>query len=181
MKRRWIPYTLAAVGAGVAAAIAFAGEPPASTVTTVPDVDLDKYSGTWFELARFPNRFQRDCDGDVRASYKVLQPGKVGVLNQCRTPAGAIKRATGIARPASPGGPNSKLKVTFFWPFRGDYWIVDLDPGYRWAIVGDPSRKYLWFLSREPQVPDGLFGELVARAARQGFDVARLVRTRQGE
>ena len=170
---------IAAAGAGVAAAVAIAGEPSSSTVTTVPDVDLERYAGKWYELARFPNRFQRACDGDVSATYTVRPDGRIGVLNQCRTPEGGTKRASGTARPASDNGPKSKLKVTFFWPFSGDYWIVDLDSEYRWAIVGDPGRKYLWFLSREPHVSEELYRDLAARAARQGFDVARLVRTRQ--
>src|SRR5579862_6500384 len=112
MKRRWIPYMIA--GAGVAAAVAIAGESSNSTVTTVREVDLKRYAGKWYELARLPNRFQRICDGDVTATYTLRPDGKIGVLNQCRTPDGGTKRAGGTARPASGKGPNSKLKVTFF-------------------------------------------------------------------
>lgn len=170
---------MAAVGAGVAAAIAFGGESE-STVTTVAGVDFTRYAGKWYEIARFPNRFQRSCDRDVSATYTVRPDGKISVVNQCRTAGGSAKRATGSAQPASAKGPNSKLKVTFFWPFSGDYWILDLDPDYRWAIVGDPDRKYLWFLSRTPSISEELYRDLAARAARQGFNVARLVRTKQG-
>ena len=80
---------------------------------------------------------------------------------------------------ANPNGPNTKLKVTFFWPFSGNYWIIDLDPGYRWAVVGEPGRNYLWILSREPRLDETLYDRIVESAKRQGYAVERLVKTAQ--
>jgi len=116
----------------------------------------------------------------VSATYTVQPGGKITVLNECDTAEGKRKSAKGTAKLADSKGPNSKLKVTFFWPFYGDYWILALDPEYRWAVVGDPDRKYLWILARDPHMSDDQFREVAARAARQGFDITRLVRTRQG-
>jgi len=148
-------------------------------VETVAAVDLNRYAGKWYEIARFPNRFQRGCAGEVTATYTLRPDGKITVLNECRTPEGRPKRATGTARLADARGPASRLKVTFFWPFSGDYWVIGLDHDYRWALVGDPDRDYLWILSREPRISDDLYREITAIAGKQGFDVARLVRTRQ--
>ena len=149
-------------------------------------VDLERYAGRWYEIARLPNRFQEKCAGDVQATYALRPDGRVSVVNECRTRDGGTTRAVGIARRADPKGPASRLKVRFAPAFLsflpavwGDYWILDLDPGYRHAVVGDPSRKYLWILGREPVMPDGTYQGLVAAAARAGFDTARLVRTMQ--
>ena len=151
----------------------------AAELTVVPSVDLQRYAGKWYEIARFPNRFQRACVSDVSATYSLRPDGKVTVLNQCVTAKGELKAATGTARVAGKGQPNTKLKVTFFWPFSGDYWIVDLDSDYRWALVGEPKREYLWVLSRTPQLPEIVYDQLIARAKDQGFDVSRLVKTSQ--
>lgn len=144
-----------------------------------PSVDLARYAGKWYEIARFPNRFQRHCASDVAATYSLRPDGKITVLNECRKADGELKSAKGTARVADSKGPNTKLKVTFFWPFSGDYWILDLDPGYRWVLVGEPSRKYLWILSREPQMPQNEYDRLVEVARRQGFQVELLKRTAQ--
>ncbi|HWQ52321.1 MAG TPA: lipocalin family protein [Bryobacteraceae bacterium] len=159
-------------------AMAAAGE--SRPVEVVPSVDLNRYQGTWYEIARFPNRFQRKCQGDTTATYTLRPDGKVTVVNRCREESGSFNTATGTARLASKDGPNAKLKVTFFWPFSGDYWIIGLDPGYRWALVGDPARKYLWILSREPRMDDAEYQRVVDLARGQGFDVSRLLRTKQG-
>ena len=145
----------------------------------VPSVDLSRYAGKWYEVARLPNRFQRDCAAGVTATYTLRPDGKITVLNQCRTADGRLKSAKGTARVAAREGPNTKLKVTFFWPFSGNYWIIDLDPEYRWAVVGEPDRKYLWILSREPRIDESLFDRLVAGAKAQGYDVGPLIRTPQ--
>ena len=170
--RNWI--ALAFAGAAMAAA---GSKPP---VQTVAEVDLKRYAGKWYEIARFPNWFQRSCSGDVSATYTPRPDGKITVLNECRTAEGKRRRATGSARLADARGPASRLKVTFFWPFSGDYWIIALDPDYRWAVVGAPGRDYLWFLSREPKVSEETWREMSERAAQQGFEVDRLVRTKQG-
>jgi len=172
----WVSLMIATAGAVLA--LAAGPKPP---VETVPAVDLKRYSGRWYEIARFPNRFQRSCAGDVMATYTLRPDGKITVLNECRTAEGKVKKATGTARLADPRGAASKLKVTFFWPFSGDYWVIGLDPEYRWALVGDPDRDYLWVLSREPKMDETLYGEIVARAAGQGFEISKLVRTKQSE
>jgi apolipoprotein D and lipocalin family protein len=150
----------------------------------VPEVDLDKYAGRWYEVARFPNRFQKDCTGDVTATYTLREDGEIDVLNQCREKGGQFKKAEGRARRASKDGPNTKLEVRFapaflrFLPFVwGDYWIIDLAPDYSHAVVGDPSRKYLWVLARAPQMGEEAYRAAVSRAEAQGFDVSRLSKT----
>ena len=149
-------------------------------------VDLDRYAGRWYEIARLPNRYQEKCTGDVQATYALRPDGRVSVVNECRTKDGGTTRAEGIARRADPKGPASRLKVRFapallsFLPFVwGDYWILELDREYRHAVVGDPSRKYLWILGREPAMDDATYRGLVAAAEKAGFDTARLVRTTQ--
>ena len=145
----------------------------------VPSVDLSRYAGKWYEIARLPNRFQRDCAGDTSATYTLRADGKIIVLNQCRQADGRRKSVKGTARVADSKGPNTKLKVTFFWPFTGDYWIIDLDPEYRWAVVGEPGRRYLWILNREPQMDMALYQQIVERAKQRGFDTEKLLNTRQ--
>ena len=145
----------------------------------VPSVDLTRYAGKWYEIARLPNRFQRDCAGNATATYTLRPDGKITVLNECRKADGRRKSAKGTARVADAKGPNTKLKVTFFWPFSGKYWIIDLDPEYRWAVVGEPGRDYLWILSREPQLDAALYRQIVERARQRGFDTGKLVKTRQ--
>jgi len=143
----------------------------------VPAVDLKRYAGRWHEIARLPNRFQRDCEVNVTATYTLRPDGKIAVLNECGAAGGRTKSARGTARIASKEGPNTKLKVSFFWPFSGDYWIIGLDPDYRWALVGGPGRDYLWILSREPSMDEDLYGRVVDLAERRGYDVSRLLRT----
>ena len=145
----------------------------------VPSVDLTRYAGKWYEIARLPNRFQRDCAGNSTATYTLRPDGKITVLNECRKADGRQKSAKGTARVADAGGPNTKLKVTFFWPFSGNYWIIDLDAEYRWAVVGEPRRDYLWILSREPQLDTALYEQIVERAKQRGFDTGKLLKTRQ--
>ncbi len=158
----------------------------AAPVTTVPSVDLDRYAGDWFEIARFENRFQQKCAGDVKASYARRPDGRIDVTNSCRTADGGTAVAKGVAR-VEDAATRSKLKVRFapallsFLPFVwGDYWIIGLDPEYRWAVVGSPDRRYLWILSRTPQMDQRLFDEALERARANGFDVSKLRRTKQG-
>ena len=159
-------------------AVATSGAKPHAPMQVVPSVDLTRYAGKWYEIARLPNRFQRDCASDITASYALRPDGKITVINSCRTSEGRIKSATGTARVASGKEPNTKLKVTFFWPFYGNYWIIDLDPDYKWAVVGEPDRKYFWILSREPRLDDTLYQQILDRAKQQGYDVGPLVKTR---
>ena len=143
----------------------------------VSSVDLARYAGKWYEIARLPNRFQRDCASDTTASYTLRRDGKIAVINSCRTSEGRIKSATGTARVASGKEPNTKLKVTFFWPFYGNYWIIDLDPDYKWAVVGEPDRKYFWILSREPKLDEVVYGQILGRAKDQGYDIAPMLKS----
>ncbi len=145
----------------------------------VPSVDLARYAGKWHEIARLPAWFQRQCQADVTATYTLRPDGRISVLNECRKADGRLKSANGTARLASAKGPNTKLKVTFFWPFSGDYWIIDLDPDYRWAAIGEPGRKYFWVLAREPRMDEATLERILERAKRQGYDLSRLIRTQQ--
>lgn len=152
---------------------------PAAPLTVVPSVDLARYAGKWYEIARLPAWFQRACESDTTATYTLRPDGKITVLNECRQADGRMKAARGTAKLASTSGPNTKLRVTFFWPFYGDYWIIDLDPDYRWAVVGEPGRKYFWVLARQPQVDEATLKGILERARQQGYDLAPLIRTRQ--
>jgi apolipoprotein D and lipocalin family protein len=151
-------------------------------------VEPARYVGRWYEIARLPNRFQDQCAGDVAATYSLRDDGRITVVNECRTKDGDVDRAEGLARRADPKGPASRLKVRFapawlsFLPWVwGDYWILELDREYRFALVGEPSRKYLWILARNPVMDHAAFEGLVASAARLGFDTSRLVRTPQAQ
>jgi apolipoprotein D and lipocalin family protein len=135
--------------------------------------------GKWYEIARLPNRFQRQCASDTTATYTLRPDGKITVLNECRKADGSRKSARGTARLADETGPNTKLKVTFFWPFSGNYWIIDLDPEYRWAVVGEPGRDYLWILARAPELDTELYKQIVERVEQRGFDTEKLLKTRQ--
>lgn len=152
----------------------------AEVVTAVPDLDFQKYSGTWYEIARLPNRFQSKCVGNVTATYSLREDGKLRVVNECKEANGKVKRAEGRAKLANAKGPKSKLKVTFFWPFYGDYWVIDLDAQYRWAVVGTPDRKYFWILSRTKTLPAETVERILGRARAQGFQLDGLLRTAQG-
>ncbi len=151
----------------------------------VPSVDLQKYAGTWYEIARYPNKFQNDCAGDVTATYTVDEDG-IEVVNRCRKQSGEVMEAKGRARRASENGPNSKLKVRFapaflsFLPFVwGDYWIIDLAPDYSYAVIGDPGRKYLWILSRTKKLDDVVFAAILERIKLNGYDTTKLMITAQ--
>ena len=145
---------------------------------TVPSVDLQKYLGRWYEIAAFPQSFQKGCHCTV-AEYS-LEKDFIRVINTCRKDSseGKVKRAKGKAFVVK-GSNNAKLRVQFFWPFRGDYWIIDLAEDYSFAVVGAPDRNYLWILSRTPQMDEGLYQEIVKRCADKGFDINKLVKTDQ--
>lgn len=147
----------------------------------VPSVDLSRYVGRWYEIAHLPAWFQRDCASDITATYTLGPDGKIAVLNQCRNADGVLKSAKGTAHVVSGDGPNTKLKVTFFWPFYGNYWIIDLDPQYRWAVVGEPNRKYFWILCREPRLDQAIYVQIIDRARKQGYDLNSLIVTRHSK
>ena len=145
---------------------------------TVGHVDLSRYVGTWYEIARYPNRFERDCDRDVTAQYSMRSDGQIRVVNECTTAQGKIKRSVGSALVVDTTT-NAKLKVTFFWPFYGKYWIIDLGQNYEYAVVGEPSREYLWILSRSAEMPDSTYQQIERRLSALAYDGAKLVRTKQ--
>ena len=144
----------------------------------VPAVDLNRYVGQWYEIARLPFRFEKSCASDVTARYTLRPDRKIDVLNACKQADGKVKESKGTAKLADNKGPNSKLKVTFFWPFAGDYWILDLDPQYQWSLVGTPDRKYLWILSRSANLEAGIYDQLREKAKSLGFNTAQLIRTK---
>lgn len=171
-----MPPVRAAFIFSAALAVAKAASPP----PVIPVLDVNRYTGTWYEVARFPNRFEKACARDVTAQYSLREDGKIEVTNSCKKADGKQKIAKGTASRAEKDGPAAKLKVTFFWPFYGDYWVLDIEPNYRWALVGSPKRDYLWVLSRSPQMDIATYEHVVAKAQSLGFESARLVRTPQG-
>jgi apolipoprotein D and lipocalin family protein len=146
---------------------------------TVESVDLNRYMGKWYEIASFPQRFQKGCVAST-ATYTLGSNGKVDVLNQCRneTLDGKLRNAKGTAWVVHKST-NARLKVRFFWPFSGDYWIIDLGANYEFAVVGHPSRTYLWILSRTPRMDDGTYQAILGRLKAQGYDLSRLNKTLQ--
>lgn len=154
-------------------------------VRTVPSVDLNRYSGTWYEIARYPNKFQKQCVGNTTANYTVKQNGKLEVLNECPKKDGLIDSARAEGKVADKSS-KAKLKVRFAPSFLSvfgfvwaDYWIIDLGPDYEYAVVADPKREYLWILSRKAEMKDSLYQDILRRVENQGFDPGKLVKTRQ--
>jgi len=154
----------------------------AQELKTVASVDLDRYMGRWYEIARLPNRFQTDCAKEVTATYAKQPDGRLSVVNACRKADGSMMSAAGAARQVE----DAKLKVRFapawlswlpmVW---GDYWVIDLAEDYSWAVVGEPSREYFWILSRTPQMEAGILEGIVERSERQGYDLAKMTQTKQ--
>lgn len=145
------------------------------TPTTVRSVDLNKYSGTWYEIARYPNSFEKDCEY-VTATY-TPKSKHVEVINACTRSKGR-NEIKGKAFPVK-GSENTKLKVQFFWPFRGGYWIIALDKDYQWALVGSPSKNYFWILSRTPKIDDKLINHLHEIMISEGYNPEKLHYTKQ--
>lgn len=161
--------TLAAAAASYAAS---SGIPP---LRTVERVDLQRYLGKWHEIARLPNRFQKGC-AESSAEYSLRDDGEIDVINSCRNEDdGSLRQARGRAWSVDPVS-NAKLKVTFFWPFRGDYWIIELGKEYEYAVVGTPDRKYLWLLSRSEKINDDVYAAILQRVEQQGFDASKILR-----
>lgn len=154
----------------------------------VPEVDIERYAGTWYEIARLPNWFQKKCAGDVAATYTLLASGDIRVVNRCRRANGQMTEAVGRAKLANAKGPNTKLKVRFAPAFLsvlpfvwGDYWIIALAPDYSYAAVGDPNRKYLWILSRTSSMDETVLRKVLDQVKNKGYDLSDLIRTEQTE
>jgi apolipoprotein D and lipocalin family protein len=148
---------------------------------TVEHVNLERYLGTWYEIARFPQSFQKGCVAST-ANYTLRPDGLIDVLNTCRreTLEGEERSAKGLARVVDTET-NAKLQVTFFLFFWGDYWIIDLAEDYAWAVVGHPSRDYLWILSRTPQMDPEVYAGILGRLEAVGYETERLLVTPQIE
>ena len=153
-----------------------------TTPQTVARVDLDRYMGTWYEIARLPMFFQRHCASDVTASYSQQPNGTIKVDNQCKQKDGKVIQSIGQA--TQNGESTSRLKVTFLpqglrWlPFgKADYWVLALDDNYQHALVGTPNHKYLWVLSRTPTMDENTYHQFVTIAQQQGYDVSKLQKT----
>ena len=167
---------------GASQAIAQQGD---QSVKTIATLDVPRYLGTWYEIAKFPNWFQKKCVGNTKAIYTAKSDGNLRVLNSCKTAGGEISEAEGLARQI--GDKDSpKLEVRFapewlsFLPLVwGDYWVIDLDPQYQVAAVSDPKREYLWVLSRTPQLDPKVYEDLLQRLKQQQFDVRKLELTSQ--
>lgn len=145
----------------------------------VSKVNLERYSGTWYEIARFPNFFEKGLDC-VSATYTLRDDGRIDVLNQGRkiNDPFEIQSAKGIAW-IPDTTESAKLKVRFFWPFSGNYWILELDQDYQHVLIGEPSRKYLWILCRQRTLDDSVYNRLKDKAKQFGFDTEKLERVNQ--
>ena len=151
----------------------------AQPVETVPFVDLNKYSGKWFEIASYPQRFQKGCHCTT-AEYTLSDKGYVIVENRCNKDSlhGKQSYIKGKAFVDKNTG-NAKLRVQFFWPFKGKYWIIDLATDYSYAVISHPSKKYLWILSRTSHMDETIYREIIARLKAKGFDTSKLRVTEQ--
>jgi len=149
---------------------------------TVASVDLERYSGRWYEISKIPNRFQRVCTGNTTAQYSIRGDGRIDVVNRCKKADGSVEEAKGIARVVD-ATTNSKLKVSFVrflwrWWFWGDYWILGLGKDYDYAIVGTPNRKYGWILSRNSEINPDKYSRLIEELKNLGYNPADFERTR---
>jgi len=167
--RKLIYLGIALIGAFSVVHAAYAQIP----LQSVPKVDLNRYTGRWYEIAKYPNRFENKCDRNITATYTLRSDGKMTVVNLCTTREGKLTQSNGWAKVVDQNT-GSKLKVTFFWPFFGDYWIIDLGPNYEFAVIGEPSRKYLWILSRTAKMNGKLYAEITGRLAVMGYDASKL-------
>ena len=140
-------------------------------------VDLKRYLGRWYEIARYEQRFERGCEG-VTADYNMRMDGTIDVLNRCRKSNGKIDESRGVAKVVDLSS-NAKLKVSFFGPFYGDYWVLDHAGDYSWSIVGEPSGRYLWILAREANPSAEATAQLIGRTRALGYNANMLVRTNQ--
>ncbi|MEO6103171.1 MAG: lipocalin family protein [Pseudoxanthomonas sp.] len=155
----------------------------ANPVISVANLDISRYAGQWYEIAHLPTSFQAKCTGDITATYTLGDDDTgIGVRNACRTADGGTRVAEGVARMVE--GRPGRLEVRFVPDWLSwvplvwaDYWVIDLDPGYTWAVVGEPDREYLWILSREPAMDSALFEQIKARAIAMGYDLGPLLVT----
>jgi len=143
----------------------------------VPDVDLKRYQGTWYEIARLPFRFETKLKC-ITATYTLRKDGRINVLNSghLKSDPGTVSKARGVAIIPDNKVP-AKLKVQFFWPFKGNYWIMELDSKYKYVMIGEPSFKYLWILAREKELDREVLESLKKKAVEEGYDLSELIMT----
>ena len=150
--------------------------------TVVKTLDLDRYLGTWYEIARYDHRFERGLVG-VTANYSMRDDGKIKVINSGYKDSltGKYSEATGKAKIPDPVNEPAKLRVSFFWNFYGDYFVLELEENYKWAIIGSGSDKYLWILSRSPKMDNTEYEECLDKLRKRGYDVSKLIEVQQKE
>ena len=150
--------------------------------SVVKELDLQKYLGTWYEIARYDHRFERNLVG-VTANYSMRPDGKIKVVNSGykNTLDGEYSEAIGKAKIPDPENEPAKLKVSFFWIFYGDYYVLELDKDYQWAVIGSSTDNYLWILSRTPQMAPEIYTDLLKRIADRGYDTSALIKVKQKE
>lgn len=180
---------VAALLAPLAAPAQTAGQAPVpdAPLQTIARLDVARYMGTWYEIAKYPNRFQRQCAADTQALYRQREDGQLDVINRCRQANGEMTEAIGRARQLG-AADSPRLQVRFapawlswlpmVW---GDYWVIDLDPAYQLVAVSEPKREYLWILSRTPRVDAAAYQALLGRLQLQGFDPSKLEPTAQAD
>ena len=176
---RFAARTAALAAAVAVVALAGCASTSGPALPTVPAVDLARYAGAWYEVAALPNRFQKQCVADTQARYR--QTGAdIEVVNRCRTADGKVDDITGVAKVVPDSG-NAKLRVSFFRPFYGDYWILALGGGadYGWVLVGEPTRKFGWVLSRKPTIAPADLEAALTRAEALGYARSAFQRTPQ--
>lgn len=165
-------------------AIALIGPAAAQDIVTVEKVDMARYAGTWYEIARLPNKLQAECAGDVSTTFRLRGMRTFDIETRCRRADGSEEVDVGIARVQDPAT-NAKMEWRFlplalaWWPFAWtDYWIVDLAPDYSYAVAAVPTREALWILARKPELDKPTYDRLVAKARAMGFETGKLIRTR---
>ncbi|NVJ52756.1 MAG: lipocalin family protein [Campylobacteraceae bacterium] len=146
-------------------------------IKSVPSVDLDRYLGSWYEIARYEHKFEKDCK-NVTATYSIKEDDEIKVINRCtKITTGEKTEAVGEAYAVD--DTNSKLKVSFFWPFFGDYWIIMLDKNYSYAVISEPSKEYLWILSRTKKLDEDTKEKILKRLESLDYDLSKLIWTIQ--
>jgi apolipoprotein D and lipocalin family protein len=167
------------------AALGVGGPAANSALCTIPALDVPRYMGTWFEIAKLPNWFQKKCTGGTKAEYSLKNDGVVQVINRCRLENGEMTEAIGAARQIG-SATSPKLEVRFapewlsFLPLVwGDYWVIDLDEQYQLVAVSEPKKEYLWILARSPKIDPKAYNQLLDRLSQKGFDLSKLELTKQ--
>ena len=179
----WVGFALFASTVTLSGKVHAFGKAPVHLpeLEVVQDFDVSRYLGLWYEIGSIPQSFQKGCTGTT-AEYSLINENTVRVVNRCFQDSldGELRVAHGKAKIPDLSVP-SKLKVSFFWPFSGAYWVIELGNNYEYAVVGHPSRNYLWVLSRTPQMDDVQYQEILERQAAKGYDISRVVKSIQPE